>query len=142
MANSPITLQASVTLVRLVGEGTLTDIEQTLIKLTVAQYYDCEYCLAVHTVIGAHRGMSAQQMLDVRRGKAEDASHRTLLQFTRRVLETQGVVETNDLASFRAHGSTDEQIAEVITVIGTMTLGCYFNKLNQTELDFPKAPEV
>jgi uncharacterized peroxidase-related enzyme len=142
MANSPITLQATVTLDRLIGEGTLTGVEQEIVKLVVAQHHDCEYCLAVHTVVGAHKGLSAKQMLDIRRGKTDDTKHQTLLQFTRRMLETNGLVEDSDLASFRANGYTDEQIAEVVTIIGAMTLGCYYNRLNQTELDFPRAPKI
>jgi uncharacterized peroxidase-related enzyme len=142
MANSPITLQATVTLDRLIGEGTLTSVEQEVVKLVVAQYHDCEYCLAVHTAVGAHRGMSAQQMLDIRRGKTDHARHQALLQFTRRILETNGLVADSDLATLRAKGYTDEQIAEVVTIIGATTLGCYYNRLNQTELDFPKAPEI
>ena len=142
MANSPITLQATVTLDRLIGEGTLTGIEQEVVKLVVAQYHDCEYCLAVHTAVGAHRGMSAQQIMDIRRGQTNDAKHQALLQFTRQMLETSGLVADRDLATFRAAGYTDEQIAEVVTIIGAMTLGCYYNRLNQTELDFPRAPDL
>jgi hypothetical protein len=37
---------------------------------------------------------------------------------------------------------SSEQVAEVVTIIGAMTLGCTYNRLNQTELDFPKAPEI
>ena len=106
MANSPSLLQATVTLDRLIGEGKLTGVEQVTVKLVVAQYHDCEYCLAVYTVVGANRGMSAEQMLHIRRGKSGDAKHVALLQFTHRMLETQGLVEDDDLAAFRASGGT------------------------------------
>ena len=142
MANSPIALQAAVTVDRLIGEGKLTGVEQIAVKLVVGQYYGCDYCLAVCTYIGANRGMSAEQMVDIRRGRAEDAKHTALLQFTRRMLETKGFVEDSDIASFRASGYTDEHIAEVVTIIGAVALGSYFNNLNHTELDFPKAPDV
>ena len=98
--------------------------------------------MAVYTVIGAHTGLSAQQMLDVRRGASEDPKQRALAQFTRRMLETHGCVEDGHIAALRAHGYTDEQMAEVVTLIGVMTLGSYFNQLNQTELDFPRAPDL
>jgi len=142
MANSPTTLQATVTLDRLIGEGKLTGVEQVAVKLVVAQYYGSAYCLAVCTAIGASRGMSAEQMVGIRRGRAEDAKHAALVQFTRRMLETKGCVEDGDIASFRASGYTDGHIAEVVTIIGTVTLGSYFNNMNRTELDFPKAPDI
>jgi len=142
MANSPIALQAAVTLDRLIGEGTLTGVEQVVVKLTVAQYYDCAYCLALYTVIGADRGLSAAQMLSVRRGKPDDDKHMALVKFARRMLETHGQVKEGDIARLRARGYTDEHIAEIVTIMGAMTLGSYFNKMNDTELDFPKAPEL
>ncbi len=142
MANSPIALRATVMLNQVIGEGKLTGAEQVVVKVVVAQYYDCDYCLAGYTVIGANRGLSATQMLDIRRGKPEDAKHMALVQFTRRMLETGGQVEEGDIARFRASGYTDEHIAEIVTIMGAMTLGYYFNKLNQTELDFPKAPDI
>ena len=142
MANSPSLLQATVTIDRLIGEGKLTGVEQVAVKLVVAQHYGCEYCLAVCTAIGANRGMSAEQMVDIRQGRAEDAKHAALLQFTRRMLETKGFVEDGDIADFQASGYTDEHIAEVVTIIGAITLGSYFNNMNHTELDFPKAPDI
>jgi alkylhydroperoxidase family enzyme len=96
----------------------------------------------VATAIGASKGMSAEQMVDIRRGKAGDAKHTALLQFTSRMLETRGDVEDNDVARFRAKGYTDEHIAEVVTIIGMITLGAFFNKMNHTKLDFPKAPDI
>jgi uncharacterized peroxidase-related enzyme len=142
MANSESLLHATVTLDRLIGEGKLSGVDQVAVKLVVAQYYGCEYCLAVCTAIGARRGMSAEQMLEARQGKAEDAKLVALLQFTRRMLETKGFVEDADLARFRASGYTDEHVAEVVTIIGGITLGSYFNNMNHTELDFPKAPKI
>ncbi len=142
MANSPITLQAAVTLNRLIGEGKLTGVEQVAVKLFIAQYYDCAYCLALYTVVGASKGMSEAQMLDSRRCASDDAQLHALLQFTRRMLETQGAVGDSDIAEFRASGYTDEHIAEVVTIIGAMTLGSYFSKMNDTEIDFPEAPDI
>jgi len=123
MDNSPITLQVAV-------------------KLFIAQHRDCAYCVSLYTVVGANRGMSEAQMLDSRRCKSDDARLGALLQFARRMLETKGDVTDGDIADLRARGYTDEQIAEVVTIIGAMTLGSYFNKMNNTELDFPKAPDL
>ena len=56
MAISTSLPHATVTLDRLIGEGTLTGVEQVAVKLTVAQYYGCEYCLAVCTASGRGEG--------------------------------------------------------------------------------------
>lgn len=142
IANSPTALQAAVRMDTLIGEGKLTGVEQVAVKLIVAQYYGCEYCLAVSTAIGASKGMSAEQMMDIRRGRADDAKHTALLQFTSRILETKGLVEDSDIASFRVSSYTDEHIVEVVTIIGMITLGAYFNRMNHTELDFPKVRDI
>jgi AhpD family alkylhydroperoxidase len=142
MANCPMTLDATVTLDRLIGEGTLTPVEQVAAKLVVSQHFDCEYCLAVCTAVGAHRGMSAEQMLDIRRGRVEDPKLDALVQFTRRMLETKGAVEDRDIDRFRAAGFVDEHMLEVVTIIGAIALGSHFNNLNRTELDLPRAPDL
>jgi AhpD family alkylhydroperoxidase len=142
MANCAITLDASVTLDRLIGAGTLTPAEQVAAKLVVSQHFDCEYCLAACTAVGAHRGLSAEQMLAIRRGRVDDVSLDALVQFTRRMLETKGAVEEDDIDRFRAAGYAHEQMLEVVTIIGAIALGSHFNNLNRTALDFPKAPDL
>jgi AhpD family alkylhydroperoxidase len=142
MAHSPILLQATVTLDRLIGEGKLTGVEQVAAKLVASQHYGCEYCLGACTAVGASRGLSAQQMMDIRRGGVEDGKLAALVQFTRRMLETKGFVEDGDIESFRAGGYTDEHMLEVAAIIGAITLGSYFNNMNHTDLDFPKAPDI
>lgn len=142
MANSPGLLQAVVSVDGLIGEGSLTPIEQSIAKLVVAQHYGSAYCRAVCTAIGAGRGLAAEEMLAIRRGKAQDPKRAALVQFTRRMIETRGAVEDSDVDRFRATGYTDAQIGEVITIIGALTMGSFFNNMNHTALDFPQAPEI
>lgn len=142
MANSPTALQATLTGDRLIGQGTLTGVEQIVVKLTVGQHYACDYCLAACTAIGASRGLTHEQMIGIRRGNVSDPKHQALLAFTRRVLATHGRVADAALDAFRAAGYTDRHVVEVLLIIGMLTTAGFFNNLNETELDFPPAPEM
>jgi AhpD family alkylhydroperoxidase len=142
MANSPTALQAAVTIDRLIGEGSLTRAEQAAVKLVVAQHYGSDYCLAVCTTLGAQRGLSAQQMAEIRQGSVRDPGIGALVQFTLRMLETRGAVDDSDVARLHAGGYTDQQMVEVVAIISAVTLGSYFNRMNHTALDFPRAPDL
>ncbi|MBN1249910.1 MAG: carboxymuconolactone decarboxylase family protein [Anaerolineae bacterium] len=142
MANSPAALRAALTGDRLIGQGTLTGVEQIVVKLTVGRHYACEYCLAACTAVGASRGLTPEQMIAIRKGQADDPKYQALLQFTRRVLATQGRVADTELDAFRAAGYTDCHVVEVLLIIGTLTMAGFFNNLNETELDFPPAPAL
>ena len=41
-----------------------------VINLVVSQVNGCEYCLAAHTVIGGMVGFSAEQIIEIRGGRA------------------------------------------------------------------------
>jgi alkylhydroperoxidase family enzyme len=87
-------------------------------------------------------GLSDEQMLDVRRGKPDDPGHAALVRFTRGVMETKGFVGGEEIDAFRSAGYSDAHVGEVIALIAQKTLSNYFNNVNETELDFPKAPEL
>ena len=142
LANSPVALQACLALDDLISEGKLADVEQEMVRLVISQFLGCEYCLAFHTMVAKTIGLAEEQILDIRRGRSDDPKSAALIVFTHRVLETEGLVDDVDIATFRAAGYTDAHIAEVITIIAMQTLTSYFSNVNDTELDFPKAPDI
>lgn len=141
-ANSPITLQAYLSLMKLVDQGTLSEQETEVVRLTVSQVNDCNYCLAAHTMTGKMSGLSEDEILKIRKGEPSDSKHAALAAFTRKILATNGYVGDDDIAAFRAAGYSDEHIGEVVTIISQKTLSNLFNHINDTELDFPAVPEV
>jgi len=142
MASSPVALQAYVALDQLISEGKLSGVEQEIVRLVVSQFNGCQYCLAAHSLLGKLKGLSDEQIMDIRRGKADDAKYAALVQFTRRVLESKGLVTDEEIAAFRAAGYSDEHMGEVVTIIAQKTLSNFFNHINDTQVDFPPAPEI
>jgi uncharacterized peroxidase-related enzyme len=142
MANSPIALAAYNELDRLSRDGTLKPQERDVVRLVTSQFNQSDYCLAMHTKIAHDGGLKDRDVLAIRRGSPGEEKHRALADLTRRILETKGHVDDDDLRDFRKVGYGDEQIAEVVTIISQETLSNYFNRLNQPELDFPPAQKL
>ena len=72
--------------------------------------------------------------MDARRGRAADGKLQALLLFTHQLLETKGAVNDSTLDRVRTFGYTDAKIAEVATIVALMTLGGYFNNLDNDDL--------
>ena len=142
LANAPVALEAYIALERLIAAGKLTPAEQDTVRLTASQFNGCEYCLAAHSVTGAMKGLSSDEILKIRRGEPSDPKLAALVQFTHRVLETKGSVRDDEIESLRAAGYTDEHIAEVVTILAQKTLSNFFNHIHETPLDIPAPAEI
>ncbi|MFW2404271.1 MAG: carboxymuconolactone decarboxylase family protein [Gammaproteobacteria bacterium] len=142
LANSPQALEAYLTLDKLIGEGSLSPVEQQLVRMVVSVQNECTYCVAAHTLGLQGAGLSDAQILEVRRGRSDDAKLQALIDFTAKVMDTIGFVSDEELAAVRAAGYTDANIADVMVVITQKTLSNYFNHVHNTVLDLPPAPSL
>lgn len=142
LANSPQALEAYLTLDKLIGEGSLSPAEQQLVRMVTSVRNECTYCVAAHTMGLKGAGLSDSQILEVRRGRSDDAKLQALIDFTLKVMDTKGFVSDEDLAAVRAAGYTDANIADVMVVITQKTLSNYFNHVHDTVLDLPPAPPL
>ncbi len=140
---APAALEGYVSLAHAVAHGTLSAREREVIALAVGQANHCEYCLAAHTAIGRSVGLKDDQMLGARRGAiVGDPKLHGLARFALALHEKRGAVSNDDVASFTRAGYTEAQMGEVIACYSLDTLTNYFNKANQTVLDFPAAPAL
>lgn len=139
MANSPAVLDGYLSLSGALSKGSLNAKSREQISLTVAEANDCGYCLAAHSTIGKMVGLTAEQILDSRRGTAVDPKSDAILRFARRVVESQGHVSDVDIEQVRAAGLDDGGIAEIVANVALNIFTNYFNHVAETEIDFPKA---
>ena len=110
-----------------------------LIKLSVSEANDCDYCTSIGCVVGEKSGLTADQLLDGRQGKSKDSSNDVALRFANSVLETKGKVSEEELQMAKEAGFNDGQIVEIVS---SVVLGCLTNFINNvadTELDIPEA---
>ncbi len=143
MAHSPAVLHAYVALQDVLREHATLDAKtREAIALAVGNEDDCDYCQAAHTGGGKAVGLSDDEMLAVRRGKAEDPKLDALLALAREF--TANVGNTSDQAWQTAvdAGWSEEQLTELTTHVTLNLLTNYFNHHVHSELDMPAAPAV
>lgn len=142
MANSPAALQAYLGMSGALGQGSLSPAEREVIALVVGQQNECEYCLAAHTMMGKGAGLSEDQTLQARRGELGDAKLNALAGFAKTLVAKRGWAEDSDIGTFKRAGYTDEHVVEAIANVGLNLFTNYFNHVNDTPLDLPKATEL
>lgn len=142
MAASPAVLDVYLGIAGAMSKASLTQKEQEVIQLAIAEAANCEYCASAHTAIGKMAGLTEQQTLEARRGHLSDPKLNALAKFALAVHEKRGYVSDSDVAAFRAAGYGDQQIAEVVASYTQMIFTSTFNHVNDTPVDFPAAPKL
>jgi AhpD family alkylhydroperoxidase len=110
------------------------------VKLAVSQDAQCDYCLAAHTLMGGKAGLSAEAIQAVRHGQASgDARLDALATFVHSVVTTSGDVPAEVVAAVQQASYSDAQIVDTLLAITAITFTNLFNRVNVTEIDFPRA---
>lgn len=122
---------------KLLKAGHLSAKEQEAIALVCATENGCTYCSSAHSFLAGKAGFSAEEILDLRRGKSTDPKIHSLLQFVKHMLTQHGKATDAALSQIRAAGYTDAHLAEIVLAISHNVYTNYFNNLNQTVVDFP-----
>ena len=87
-------------------------------------------------------GLTADQIRDSRLGTSVDPRTDALIRFALRVLDARGAVGEADLDEVRGAGFDDAAIAEVVANVALHVFTNYFNRMAETDLDFPEAPAL
>ncbi|NIJ44238.1 putative peroxidase-related enzyme [Wenyingzhuangia heitensis] len=135
--NSPATLKSYLSLGELTASGNFSNKFREQLALAVAEENSCNYCLSAHTAIGKLNGLSKEQIIDSRKGQAEDIKQQAGLQFAQEVTVKRGVVSVEALQAVKEAGYTDEDILEIVLNVVSNTLTNYVNHIADTEIDFP-----
>jgi uncharacterized peroxidase-related enzyme len=138
MAASPAVLDGYLGLSGALGAGRLPAKLREQVALAVAEQNACEYCLAAHSILGKNAGLAPDAILASRRGEEAEARDRAALRFAHAVVASRGGVGDDDLASVRAAGFDDGEIAELVAHVALNVLTNYLNRVADTEIDFPK----
>ena len=142
MANAPAVLDGYLELSGALSKGTLPAKAREQIAIAVAQANGCDYCVAAHSAVGRMVGLTVDQIRDSRLGTAVEPKADALIQFARKVVDARGGVGDADLDEVRAAGFDDAAIAEVVANVALHVFTNYFNRMAETDLDFPKVPEL
>lgn len=132
MAEAPTTLEAYLTLNKLIAETSLTPAQQQIALLAASVENSCEFCTVAHHAMGTMKKASAQTLSALANGGIiNDPQDAVLAIFTQSVVKSRGRPSQEDIDTFISAGFNKQQIFEVILVITIKTLSNYINHLTQ-----------
>ena len=138
-SNSPVVLEAVLSLDAGLKKTALSARDIEVIKLAVSAVNGCDYCVAAHSLMGKMADLHPAALAAVREGKTtghgrDDA----LADFARHLVTTRGTVDAHVVEAVKAAGVSDAQIVDVTLAITAITLTNLFNRINDTMVDFPE----
>lgn len=136
MAASPALLRGTTELSNALA-GTLSAGLRERIAIAVAEQNGCGYCLSAHTAVARSIGIDDDEVTRSRRGESTDPAIEAALTFARAVNTRRGGVTDDEVASVRAAGYADGDIAAIVGHVALNVLNNYFNRVAQPALDFP-----
>ena len=142
LGQAPSVLAGLLQLGEALDGGSLTAPVKEQIALRVANRNGCEYCETAHTAIGKMVGLTEEQTINARQGNANDDKAQAILQLVDAILEREGFLTDEQLASARNAGLTDAEVFEVTGQVIKNFFTNFVNHIAQTEVDFPKIPEL
>jgi AhpD family alkylhydroperoxidase len=133
MAESPALLEAYQRLNEISQQMSLDTIECNIVWLTVNHANGCTYCMAAHTAVAMHAGVSQPDIDALRENRPlVDARHQSLREFTDHMVEKRGWAEDSAIAGLLAAGYSQATLLDVILCIGMKTLSNYTNHVAHT----------
>lgn len=136
MAEAPVTLEAYLALIQLIGKSSLTAAQAHTAMLTVSLENRCVFCSVAHRAIGKKLGANPETFESLLNGiQIADTKDRALVELTRAIVREKGWVTEDKLEHFFAAGFTRKQVFEVILTVTIKTLSNYSNHLTQPEVN-------
>jgi uncharacterized peroxidase-related enzyme len=137
---APATLTAALNVESALASGSLSKQDLETIKLVVSERSGCDYCVAAHATLGKMTGLSREVLKQIRIGqRTGDAKRDALVQFVLNLQKTTRAISEEEFAAIRAAGYTETQLAEISLAIAMTTFTNTFNRINDTDVDFPAA---
>ncbi len=137
MANSPEALAAFVQMQKCAAMSSLPEDIKSYISLAMAEANECQYCLSAHSAIAKSIGLQESDILKARSGAADNKKNDQILKFVKSVVQKRGAVSDKEVQDLKAQGVTDREICDIILLISLNNFSNYFNKINNTDIDFP-----
>lgn len=136
MAEAPVTLEAYLALMQLIGKSSLTPAQAHTALLAVSLENKCNFCSVAHRAIGKKSGANPETFASLLNGtQIADLKDRALVALTQAIVRERGWIAEEQLASFFAAGFTRQQVFEVILIVTIKTLSNYSNHLTMPEVN-------
>jgi uncharacterized peroxidase-related enzyme len=137
-ALTPDLLKAYLNAEGALAAGTLSKQDLETIKLLVSELTGCDYCVAAHSLLGKMTGLAPDTLKLIRAGQPTgDAKRDALVRFVKNLQQTSGTIRTEEFAAIKEAGYSDAQLAEISLTIALTVFTNTFNRINDTDVDFP-----
>jgi uncharacterized peroxidase-related enzyme len=137
-AHGPAALKSVLAADTVLASGSLSKPDQETIKLIVSGVAGCDYCVTAHSLLGKLAGLKPDELKSIRDGKPTgEAKRDALARFVRKLAQTSGTVSDEEFAAIKAAGYSDAQLVEISLAFATTVFTNVFNRINDTEIDFP-----
>jgi AhpD family alkylhydroperoxidase len=135
---APASLASVLNVQGALASGSLSLQELETIRLLVSAKAGCDVCVAAHSFIGKMAGLPVDALRAIRAGQATgDAKRDALVRFVSHLHTTSGSISLDEFTAIRTAGYTDTQLAEISLAIALITFTNTFNRINDTDVDFP-----
>ena len=124
------------------AKTTLSNKEKEAVNLVVSEVNKCIYCKSAHTLIGKMNGFTDEQLLDIRREKADRPKLNALVKLAASITRNRGNADAALIDDFYAQGYTNENLVDLILQVSDKTAMNYLHNLTQVPVDFPLAPSL
>jgi len=117
--------------------------EKEVIDLAISQINNCKYCQSAHTAIAKMNGFTDEQAVELRQGRASfDSKLNALAEISKAIAENQGRVSDELKDNFFKAGYNKENLIDLVTAAGAITVTNYLHNLTDVAIDFPIAPQI
>lgn len=125
------------------AKSSLSNKEKEVVNLSVSQYNDCSYCLAAHTAIGKMNGFTDEEIIQIRKGEITfDPKMKALEVLAKDITKNRGKTTPEGLEQFLNAGYSEENLIDVIVLVGEKTISNYIHNTTKVPVDFPAAPSL
>ena len=119
------------------AKTSLSNKEKEAVNLIVSQVNGCVYCQSAHLVVGKMNGFDDDQLLDIRKGRSENARLNALVKLAADITKNRGNASNQNVEDFFAQGYTKENLVDLILQISDKTAMNYLHNLTKVTVDFP-----
>jgi AhpD family alkylhydroperoxidase len=135
MAHSPAILDAYLHFNRALERTTLSARTRAVVAVAIAELVGCDYVLSAAIRIGRRHGVTDVELEAARHGLADDAKTADVLALATSIVRSAGRVPRLEIERFQRRGLSDEEIVDVIGVVGLNLFRSYFNLVLDTDVD-------
>lgn len=122
------------------SKTSLSTKEKEVIDLAVSQVNGCSYCQSAHTAISKMKGLTEDEILELRQGQASwDGKLNALANISKEIAISRGKVSEATKEAFYNAGYTEETLVDLVIAVGIITVTNTFHNLTDVAIDFPLA---